>query len=106
MDTFIEEYARRKLEINAYLDLLYVMNQDDAKITSIDRGDHAIDPLAYKVCKASSYLIIYNLIEATVTAGVNSIYNKISDERLTFNDVMENLRKVWWQSKNESLSSC
>lgn len=106
MDSFIEEYERRKTEINAYLNLLSAMNQDNAIITDIDQNEHIINPLAYKVCKASSYLIIYNLIEATVTAGVKSIYDKISDERLTFNDVMENLRKVWWQSKKESLSSC
>lgn len=106
MDSFIEEYEKRKLEINAYLDLLAAMNQDNAKIIDLDENEHSIDPLAFKVCKASSYLIIYNLIEATVTAGVKSIYNRIFDERLTFNDVMENLRKVWWQSKKESLSNC
>ncbi|WP_404341912.1 MAE_28990/MAE_18760 family HEPN-like nuclease [Vreelandella venusta] len=106
MDSYIQEYEKRKVEINAYLDLLTAMSQENAKIVDFDENEHAIDPLAFKVCKASSYLIIYNLIEATVTAGVKSIYDKISDERLTFNEVMENLRKVWWQSKKESLSNC
>lgn len=106
MDNFIEEYEKRKVEINAYLDLLSAMNRDGSKLVDMDGREYEINALDFKVCKASSYLILYNLVEATVTAGVKSIYEKISDERLTFNDVMENLKKVWWQSKKESLASC
>lgn len=82
------------------------MDKDGAEITDIDGNTHVIESLSYKVCKASSYLIIYNLVEATVSAGVKSIYDKISDERLKFIDVMEKLRLIWWQSKKESLSNC
>lgn len=106
MDTFIEEYDKRKNEINSYLELLSSLGKDNSKIVDVDEIEYSVEPMAYKVCKASSYLIIYNLVEATVTAGVVSIYDRISDEQLTFSDVMENLRKVWWQSKSESLSSC
>lgn len=106
MDTFIEEYDKRKNEINSYLELLSSLGKDNSKIVDVDEIEYRVEPMAYKVCKASSYLIIYNLVEATVTAGVISIYDRISDEQLTFSEVMENLRKVWWQSKSESLSSC
>lgn len=106
MDSFLVEYEKRKVEINSYLDLLAKMGADHSKIVDVDGNEHVVDQIAYKVCKASSYLIIYNLVEATVTAGVRSIYNKISDERLTFSDVMDSLRKVWWHSKKESLINC
>ncbi len=106
MHSFEQEYDKRKDEINSYISLLQDMDRDGASIVDIDKNTEPISPLSHKVCKASFFLILYNLVEATVTAGVKSIYDKIEDEKLDFISIMENLRKVWWHSKNESLSSC
>ncbi len=106
MEAFAEEYNKRKLEIETYLDLLIALDKDGAHILDIDGNQYPIKPIANTVCKATIHLIIYNLVEATVSAGVKSIYNKISDERLTFADIMEKLKVVWWHSKSLSLTNC
>lgn len=106
MDSFLMEYERHKLEINAYIELLGLMELDGAKIIDVDGFSSNINNLSFKVSKASFYLVIYNLIEATVTEGIRSIYNRIEDESLSFFDIEENIRKIWWHSKSESLTSC
>lgn len=106
MDAFLVEYAKRKNEIDEYLGLLKALEKDNSKIVDLDEIEYQVEPIALKVCKATSYLILYNLVEATVTAGIQSIYDKISDENLGFTQIMENLRKVWWHSKNKSLTTC
>ena len=106
MESFSAEYIKRKNEIESYLTLLTALDKDGAKITDIDGNEYIVEPVANKVCKASTYLIIYNLVEATVYEGVKSIYNKIADERLGFNEIMDKLRLVWWHSKSTSLVNC
>ncbi|PQJ84111.1 MAE_28990/MAE_18760 family HEPN-like nuclease [Aliivibrio sifiae] len=105
MHAFTDEYNRRKNEIDAYINLLNALGNDGAKIIDIDDREAIITVQQQKVCKASCYLLIYNLVEATVMNGIQSIYNRIKDERLDFNSIMESLKKVWWHSKTESLTS-
>ncbi len=105
MHAFGEEYNRRKEEIESYLSLLKALEKDGAQIIDIDESITTISVTQQKVCKASTYLLIYNLVEATVMNGITSIYNRIKDENLTFACVVDKLRKVWWHSRGESISS-
>ncbi len=105
MRVFTHEYNKRKSEIDSYLELLSVLSNDGAEITDIDENKTQVTVQQQKVCKASCYLLIYNLVEATVMNGVQSIYNRIQDEGLDFTSIMDLLKKVWWHSKGESLTS-
>ncbi|MDE9379973.1 MAE_28990/MAE_18760 family HEPN-like nuclease [Vibrio alginolyticus] len=105
MRAFTDEYDKRKGEIEAYITLLQALSSDGAKVTDIDDNESSISAIQQKVCKASCYLLIYNLVEATVMNGVQSIYNRIKDEGLGFSAIMDLLKKVWWHSKGESLTS-
>jgi hypothetical protein len=107
VDHFREEYEKRKAEINEYLILLDLLGKDQVKVTHLDNEEGVIvSSSAIQVSKASFYLILYNLAEATINAGIQSIYNRISDENLSFADVGESLQKVWWSSHSKSLTAC
>ena len=106
MEAFTAEYDKRKNEINSYIQLVSILDNDGAKLSDIDGNNLNISSVQSKVCKASFYLLLYNLIEATVMNGITSIYDRIKDEHLKFNDIKEDLRKVWWHSKSESIISC
>lgn len=105
MQAFSTEYDQRKNEISSYIEMLKVLENDGAKISDIDGNDLVITVVQQKVCKASCYLLIYNLVEATVMNGITSIYNKIKDENLSFVQVMDKLRRVWWHARAESISA-
>ncbi|HIF9390564.1 TPA: MAE_28990/MAE_18760 family HEPN-like nuclease [Photobacterium damselae] len=106
MQAFTAEYDKRKSEINSYIDLISILDNDGATLSDIDGNSFPINAVQSKVCKASFYLLLYNLIEATVMNGIISIYDRIKDEHLMFNDIKEDLRRVWWHSKSESIISC
>ncbi|HDM8176539.1 TPA: hypothetical protein P0E27_003780 [Vibrio harveyi] len=105
MRAFTEEYNKRKGEIEAYITLLQALSSDGSIVKDIDDNETNVTSIQQKVCKASCYLLIYNLVEATVKNGVQSIYNRIKDEGLGFNAMMDLLKKVWWHSRGESLTS-
>lgn len=105
MHAFSAEFASRKQEIESYLALLNALDQDAARIVDFDDNNTQVTVSQKKVCKASCYLLMYNLVEATVMQGIQSIYNRIKDEDLSFSCIMEKLRKVWWHSRGESISS-
>jgi len=105
MHAFSDEYNRRKGEISSYISMLKALEQDGAKVVDIDGAVTSITVVQKKVCKASSYLLIYNLVEATVMNGITSIYNRIKDENLSFTCVVDKLRRVWWHSRGESISA-
>jgi hypothetical protein len=102
---FIEEYEKRKLEIRSYLKLASFVSGDNIKLTNDDGGLHEVSALEATTLKATFYLVLYNLVEATVREGVRSIYHKISDEGLSFLDLNEKLQEIWWYSHHESITA-
>ncbi|HBC3969992.1 MAE_28990/MAE_18760 family HEPN-like nuclease [Vibrio alginolyticus] len=105
MQAFSNEYNQRKGEISSYIEMLKVLENDGATISDIDGNQLPVTVVQQKVCKASCYLLIYNLVEATVMNGITSIYNKIKDENLSFSQIMDKLKRVWWHARAESISS-
>ncbi|MGB2739005.1 MAG: MAE_28990/MAE_18760 family HEPN-like nuclease [Cognaticolwellia sp.] len=105
MDHFRDEYEKRKNEIEQYVSLLELLDKDGAQIKHFDSEGDSIPTNSLQVSKATFYLILYNLSEATVNAGVESIYNKVKDESLSFSDIIEKLQIVWWNSHSKSLTS-
>jgi hypothetical protein len=105
MNHFMEEYAKRKLEIESYLALASFLSGDNVTITNDDGAAHRVNILETTTLKATFYLVLYNLVEATVREGVRSIYHKINDDGLTFLELNEKLQEIWWQSHHESITA-
>ena len=105
MNHFIEEYEKRKLEIQSYLGLAAFISGDNVTLMNDDGASHNVSSLEATTLKATFYLVLYNLVEATVREGVRSIYHKISDDGLSFLDLNEKLQEIWWQSHHESITA-
>ncbi|WP_323828881.1 MAE_28990/MAE_18760 family HEPN-like nuclease [Pseudomonas sichuanensis] len=101
----MDEYQRRKLEISSYLSLVSFACGDNVVIVDDNERTYPVSLLETTTLKAAFYLVLYNIVEATVREGVRSIYNKIADDRLTFLQLNEKLQEIWWQSHHESISS-
>lgn len=52
-----------------------------------------------KILKANTLIMIYNLVESTVTGGITEIYNKIKEDKLTYSEVNANIQKIWFSFK-------
>lgn len=94
------EFNDRVVDINAYFDLLSfedaVETYKNKPITNSDQGQQLlVNNTMQKCMRANAIIMLYNLVESTFSNCVQLIYDAISDEHLTYNDVSHKLRKVW-----------
>ena len=52
---------------------------------------------------ANAFLILYNLIESTVKNSIVEIYNKIKEDKNSYENLSENLQKIWINQKIDNL---
>lgn len=47
------------------------------------------------ILKANSFVVLYNLVEASIKNFVISIYDEVSMQKLNYNDICNELKKMW-----------
>jgi len=62
-------------------------NVDLNNVVSFDRG-------LIKTLSASTYLLLYNLIECSMTNAIDSIHSHIKREKTSFHDLTQNMQKI------------
>jgi MAE_28990/MAE_18760-like HEPN len=91
------EYEEKKKELENYFALLQFLDspRGNNKILSEDKYDlFTIDVDLFRVMKANCYLMLYNLIEGTVTEGLNTIFLEISTHKPSRNELTELYQKI------------
>ncbi|SLJ84461.1 MAE_28990/MAE_18760 family HEPN-like nuclease [Psychrobacter sp. DAB_AL43B] len=58
-----------------------------------------------KTLRASSYLLLYNILESTMSEAINAIHETISIERVDITDLSEKIHKVVLTSFKKALSN-
>jgi hypothetical protein len=52
-----------------------------------------------KMLKANFLIMLYNLVEATISEGIREIYTRIERKELKYHQVTENIRNIWFDFK-------
>ena len=106
MITLISTYNNRKDEIEKVIKLMdFLQKKKDGMVD----GEISFDDFFYNdsinidltfqelinILKSNVTLMIYNLIEFTVSGLLDCIYDKIRTENLSYVDVNEYIRKIW-----------
>ncbi|MBQ6886455.1 MAG: hypothetical protein IJN54_02945 [Lachnospiraceae bacterium] len=52
-----------------------------------------------KMLKSNLILMIYNLVESTIMGGILRIYDQLKSEGYSYNDVREEIKKIWFEFK-------
>jgi hypothetical protein len=98
MDQLTQTFEERLQEIEAYLDLLEVLERQVQKGPP-RIGDAAITAQQQKILYSSVYLQLYNLVEATVTWCIDAVVAAAADKgRWRPADLVESLRREWVRS--------
>ena len=93
---FKQEFDSRKEEIEQYFDFLQKVESDCRVLSNYQRTTaFSIDDELLKVLKANGFLILYNLVEATILNCVTAIFDEIKLNNLSYSNVSENIRKYW-----------
>lgn len=92
----------RKLEIERQLS--FIKKAIETKSTTLifseeKRGVAPVNPVSFdrgliKTLSASTYLLLYNLIECSMTNAIDSIHEHIKKEKTSFHDLTQKMQKI------------
>lgn len=57
-----------------------------------------------KVIRANCFIILYNLVEATIRNGINTLYDTIEDEEIKYLELANKLKNIWLDEKRNEFS--
>ena len=106
MDNTKSDFLTRVKEIEAYFDFLALIDKDDTKLKYFENTtliEEGISNDIQRILIANSFLILYNLIEATVRNSILAIYEKIKEDEVSYVELSTNLKKIWLQQKTKNL---
>lgn len=103
------EYLKRLHEVELYFDTLQLLDKGNCSIKCVDiLGQEEIkniDSELSTILKANGFLLLYNLIEATVRSSIDAVLNSMRTSSVTFRDLSDNLKKIWIKQETRSINS-
>ncbi|WP_444945656.1 MAE_28990/MAE_18760 family HEPN-like nuclease [Microbulbifer sp. VTAC004] len=107
-----DNFEERKAEIQRYLDFTEALIDKKANTLARTRKDsgevESIFPIERSLTKtlsATAYLLIYNLIESTMTHALDSIHQQVRNKKLTFEKLSEPLKSICIKNFREAVTS-
>lgn len=99
MNNVRNEYRKRLSEVELYFDTLQLLDKGSCTIKCVDiLGNEEvrdIDSDLSKILKANGFLLLYNLVEATIANSIQAIFNSMHSAQITYRDLTEKLRRMW-----------
>ncbi len=98
MKDVLDDFDERVGEIDTYFESLEDLEQPNARLVfELDHRDleKGIDSEWVKTLKATSFLLIYNLVEAGIRSALGSLYETMKREECKCENLREEVRSVW-----------
>lgn len=106
------DFSKRQSEVEEYLNFVTTLTSEvkGAKLkynsySSNKREKLKISDQLQKVLIANGFLLLYNLIEATMRNSLSEIFDKVSDDGLDYGQLSQNLKEIWISHSTKNLSS-
>jgi len=96
-----DEFKERVADVGAYLDFLAAL---ETRVGG-EIVDPGVDQQCLQVMKASAFLLLYNIIESTVTSSFQHIYDEVAANSIPYDLLSKDLQEVWWSQQLGKLSS-
>ncbi len=98
MEIVKSDFENRKKEIDNYIKYLKIIDSDVSEI-HYENKIEVINSEFQTTLIANTFLILYNLIESTVSNAIKEIYDNIEYENLTYKEISEELQTLWVKYK-------
>lgn len=109
MNNARNEYLKRLHEVELYFDTLQLLDKGTCSIKCVDiLGNEEIkdvDSELSTILKANGFLLLYNLIEATIRNSIDAVLNSIHASSVTFGNLSDNLKKIWIKQESKGIIS-
>ena len=108
MDETKQNFQKRKAEIENYFEFLSIFDDDDTRLQYKKKNKIITEKIhtSFKITLISNaFLILYNLIESTVRNSIIEIYTKIKEDEVNYEELSENLKKIWIKQNTDNLKA-
>ncbi|ENQ8616001.1 hypothetical protein ACEQ7L_002521 [Vibrio fluvialis] len=112
IEEVIEMLEERSLEISRHLKFVKELIDSKARFLAKSTegqlslaSEYEIERGLVKTLSASSYLLIYNLIESVMTDALDAVHKQLKSDSLTFGDLSDNLQKICLKDFNKYATS-
>ena len=118
---FLKDFDERRIEVEKYFEFILIIDNLNKieNINSIKKYSYVVNsrkrfPLrqvidnngAYgitqdlrKILKATAFLILYNLIEGSITSAINEYFNSFSSKKTKYKDFKPFIKSAWLKYK-------
>ncbi len=95
--TLLENFEERSQEVRSYF--LFLKNIDHGSIqlnivNAKNKKPEKINDNLLKTLKATGFLLLYNLIESTMTNAIEAIFDELQKNNISFDDLRDELKKI------------
>lgn len=108
MNNAISEYRKRVHEVDIYFDTLTLLDKGACSIRCVDilgnEETKEVNSELTTILKANGFLLLYNLVEATIRTSIVAVISSIHASSATFRDLSENLKKIWIKQKTKEVN--
>ncbi len=90
-------FENRVVEVNKYFAFLKLLDEPQVSITLPQRTQRKVMPIdshLHRMMKASSFLVLYNLVESTIRRALTEVYERIEDKG-AYANLTDKLRAEW-----------
>ena len=109
MNNARNEYIKRLHEVELYFNTIQLLDKGACSIKCVDilgnEETQEVDVELSKILKANGFLLLYNLIEATIRNSIDAVLNSIHASTVTFRDLSDNLKKIWIKQEAKEINS-
>ncbi len=93
-----QDFNERSKEVSQYFIFLKNLEQESIKLSMGSKQNaqktKEIDPDLLKTLKASGFLLLYNLVEATMRNSIESIFDELKKEGVSYDEIRPELKKI------------
>jgi MAE_28990/MAE_18760-like HEPN len=93
-----EDFDERAKEVSQYFILLKNLEQESIKLSMGSKIDKQkikpIDSNLLRTLKASGFLLLYNLVEATMRNAIEAIFDELKSEDVSYDRIRPELKKI------------
>ena len=96
--TLFQDFNERSQEVSKYFMFLKSLEQGTTKLSMEGKGGSTkireIDYELINTLKASGFLLLYNLVEATMRNAIEAIFNELQSQGVDYDQIRPELKKV------------
>lgn len=103
------EYDKRLKEIEIYFETLKLLDNGNCSIKCTDilgvETEQHINFELSTILKANGYLLLYNLVEATVSKSIDAVLHSIHASSATYRSLSRTFRKLWIKQETKNATN-